>query len=356
MSSQTSIDTALDIMLHNGRGTIEAAAKIYGIVPALVTAVNDTLGPKRHQMGMCQVYFPWLQSQKDPALINPWVRWSIMDGGSTVGTYCMPQIGDEVIVAFEQGDPHNPYIIGSLWNGISKIPLPITDKDGHECACHHPGGPVHKTPDLTPNSLGGDGGKNKTYFWRSRTGNLVIMDDKDGTVRICDRSGQSVVQLEGKQILVLQKEGRGIYVFAEKTVRFDCTNFEVHASNNMWMEADHDWHIKAEKHVTMEVGGTFHSLAKMGIHFQSKKDINFAATNGIDVHSNLDMNVKASEKGMVCESGAAFEANSNLGTDMGTKSVLHMKSSSGTDFSTLMELNVQAGGKVNCKGSMIMMN
>ena len=49
MSSMTNIDTALDMLLHNGRATTEAAGKIYGVVPALVTKVNDTEGPKRKE-------------------------------------------------------------------------------------------------------------------------------------------------------------------------------------------------------------------------------------------------------------------------------------------------------------------
>ncbi|HVY62925.1 MAG TPA: hypothetical protein VHF22_14805, partial [Planctomycetota bacterium] len=204
--------------------------------------------------------------------------------------------------------------------------------------------------------LFGDQGKNKTYFWRSRTGNLVILDDDKGTVRVCDRTGNSVVQLEAKQILVLQKDGKGIYFFAEKTIKFDCTNFEAHTSNNMWMQADHDWHIKADKHVTMDVGGSFHSLAGAGIHFQSKKDINIEAKEGIDVNSNLTMNVKASASDMKCESGAKFDASSNTGTDWGTKAKMSLKSSSGSDFSTLMEITVVASGNVNAKASMIMMN
>jgi hypothetical protein len=40
------------------------------------------------------------------------------------GTYFIPNINDEVLVAFEHGDVNAPYIIGSLHNMVSRPPLP----------------------------------------------------------------------------------------------------------------------------------------------------------------------------------------------------------------------------------------
>src|SRR5438105_3042695 len=122
------IDSAIDTLLHNGRGTIDAGAKIYGVVPAIVQAVNDTKSSKRHLMGMVQVYFPWLQSKSDPNLISPWARVVMPNAGGGAGFYSVPQVGDEVVVGFEHGDPQFPYLLGSLWNGEKKIPNPKTGK------------------------------------------------------------------------------------------------------------------------------------------------------------------------------------------------------------------------------------
>ena len=39
----------------------------------------------------------------------------------------MPEINDEVLVAFEHGDIHRPYVIGGVWNGKDATPNPVAD-------------------------------------------------------------------------------------------------------------------------------------------------------------------------------------------------------------------------------------
>ena len=79
-----------------------------GIVPARVTAHND---PKK--MGRIQVQFFW---QEDGS--THWARSTSPHAGPDRGFMFMPEIGDEVAVAFEDGDPERPVIMGSVWNGV----------------------------------------------------------------------------------------------------------------------------------------------------------------------------------------------------------------------------------------------
>ncbi|GIW70493.1 MAG: hypothetical protein KatS3mg102_0035 [Planctomycetota bacterium] len=95
--------------------------KLYGLVPAIVTDVKDT-EQNRHEMAMVRVYFPWLQDQESPNLINPWARLVRVDAGDNAGMGVVPQVGDEVICGFEHGDIHHPYVLGSVWNGQAKAP------------------------------------------------------------------------------------------------------------------------------------------------------------------------------------------------------------------------------------------
>jgi type VI secretion system secreted protein VgrG len=83
-----------------------------GVVPARMTAHND---PKK--MGRIQVQFFW---QEDGS--RHWARATSPHAGPDRGFMFMPEIGDEVAVAFEDGDPERPVILGSLWNAIQQPP------------------------------------------------------------------------------------------------------------------------------------------------------------------------------------------------------------------------------------------
>jgi phage baseplate assembly protein V len=62
------------------------------------------------------VRLPWLPD------LNPWARVAVLEAGLNRGTYFIPQIGDEVLVAFNQGDVREPFVVGSLWNGQDRPP------------------------------------------------------------------------------------------------------------------------------------------------------------------------------------------------------------------------------------------
>ncbi|HEX3435304.1 MAG TPA: phage baseplate assembly protein V, partial [Pseudacidobacterium sp.] len=83
-----------------------------GVVPARVVDHND---PKK--MGRIKVQFFW---QEDGS--THWARATSPHAGPDRGFMFMPEVGDEVAVAFEDGDPERPVILGSLWNGVQTAP------------------------------------------------------------------------------------------------------------------------------------------------------------------------------------------------------------------------------------------
>jgi uncharacterized protein involved in type VI secretion and phage assembly len=83
-----------------------------GIVPALVVDHND---PKK--MGRIKVQFFWQQEG-----VTHWARTTSPHAGKDRGFMFMPEVGDEVAVAFEDGDPERPVVLGSLWNGGQTAP------------------------------------------------------------------------------------------------------------------------------------------------------------------------------------------------------------------------------------------
>lgn len=71
-------------------------------------------------LGRVQVQLPFI----DALDLSPWARVAMPAAGLASGFYWIPNIGDEVLVAFEQGDVNAPYIIGCLWSAITVPPLP----------------------------------------------------------------------------------------------------------------------------------------------------------------------------------------------------------------------------------------
>src|SRR5947209_7873363 len=93
----------------------EADPKIYGVVVGRVINVLDPL-----MLGRVQVQVPSI----DALDLSPWARVAMPAASLAAGLYWLPNPEDEVLVAFENGDPNAPYIIGCLWSAIMPPPLP----------------------------------------------------------------------------------------------------------------------------------------------------------------------------------------------------------------------------------------
>lgn len=83
-------------------------------IPGLMTAeVVDIKDPKGQ--GRVKLRYPWLSDD----YVSDWAR-TVQLGGSKGGGIVMPEVGDEVLVGFEQGSLGHPYVIGGLYNGVDK--------------------------------------------------------------------------------------------------------------------------------------------------------------------------------------------------------------------------------------------
>jgi phage baseplate assembly protein gpV len=89
--------------------------KFYGVTVGRVINPLDPL-----TLGRVQVQLPMI----DDVELSPWARVAAPMAGITHGHYFIPNPGDEVLVAFENGELSAPYILGSLWNATAPPPLP----------------------------------------------------------------------------------------------------------------------------------------------------------------------------------------------------------------------------------------
>jgi phage protein D len=90
-------------------GGAPAQPQVPGVVPAVVTDVDDPDGA-----GRVKVTFPWLADDYE----SWWARLAQLGAGDRRGAVWLPEVGDEVLVAFEHGDTRRPYVVGGLYNGV----------------------------------------------------------------------------------------------------------------------------------------------------------------------------------------------------------------------------------------------
>jgi phage baseplate assembly protein V len=99
-----------------------------GLVVASVSAVDD-----QEKLGRIRVTFPWL----DESLQTEWISVVAPFAGKDRGVFWMPEIGDEVVVGFLQGDFDQPVVLGAMWNPPNPAPSPdhrqrmLRSKNGH---------------------------------------------------------------------------------------------------------------------------------------------------------------------------------------------------------------------------------
>ncbi len=87
--------------------------RFFGVYEAIVTAVEDP-----SDEGRVQVKFPWF----DDDMATEWSRVRQPYAGNGYGAFFIPEIGDEVLVGFIQGDMRFPVVLGGLYNGKDKPP------------------------------------------------------------------------------------------------------------------------------------------------------------------------------------------------------------------------------------------
>jgi uncharacterized protein involved in type VI secretion and phage assembly len=186
-----------------GTGSRGAESRIYGVVVALVTNNTDPDG-----LGRLKLKFPWLGDDYE----SDWARLVQLGAGPDSGAVFLPEVNDEVLVAFEHGDVSRPYVVGGLWNGRDKPRL----GDG-----------------LT------DNGKVKRRGFVSRKGHRVILLDSD------DKSGIALLSADSKLKLSLNQTRTEIHVKSDGTIVIESTgNLSIKSSANVDVEASGNLTLK----------------------------------------------------------------------------------------------------------------
>jgi phage protein D len=187
------------------------AAPLLGVATAQVTDVRDPDG-----LGRVKVKFPWLSD----TYVSDWARTVQPGAGPQRGAVVLPEVNDEVMVAFEQGDLRRPYVLGGLWNGVDK-------------------------PKLGDGLVDGSTGAVKRRGFVSKKGACLVFFDDDGD--------EGVAVLTGD---------RGLKVSLNKTK----TTVRISSSGKVEIEGAQDVRIKAGTNLRLEAGASLElKAAKVSI-------------------------------------------------------------------------------------------
>jgi len=93
-----------------------SAPGYFGVYPAIVTDLVDD-----DRLGRVEVRFPWLGADGDRD-VRAWATLCSPYADNDQGLQVLPEVGSQVVVAFEAGNLRRPYIIGASWNGQAKLP------------------------------------------------------------------------------------------------------------------------------------------------------------------------------------------------------------------------------------------
>lgn len=106
---------------------VTPAPRIHGVQPALVVGPqgHDPKTPYTDQYGRVKVQFHWDRYGKSNEHSSCWLRTPHHSAGNGYGHVWLPRVGCEVLVAFVDGDPDRPTIVGHVYNGQTTLPLDL---------------------------------------------------------------------------------------------------------------------------------------------------------------------------------------------------------------------------------------
>ncbi len=191
----------------------------YGVEVGIVTNVQDP-----NKLGRIKLQLPRLPGGPE----TDWARVAQPAAGAGRGFYWLPEVGDEVLIAFELGQANRPYVLGALWNGKDK-PMDGAYADD-----------------------------NTTRMIQTKSGHKIVLCDKPGEEKIviADKSGNRTItfDVKAKKLLVEAKEG-DIELHAEKKIVLDCEDLEVKTSKTAKLDVGSNFSLKVGADATIKADG-----------------------------------------------------------------------------------------------------
>lgn len=238
---------------------------------ATVKENNDDKG-----QGRVKVAFDW---QKNGKTTN-WIRVQTPNAGvsgavpKNRGWVFVPEVGDQVMVSYEHGNPDRPYVTGSVFHSGS--------------------------------GKGGDK-DNKVKSIITRSGNAIVFDDETGSIVITDQTGKQLIILDGtdaitvmaKKSITLTNEAESVIVMDDKSIGLQADTIALEGRKSVTLLSGNECMVLSSEKSIISSSGT-------NIKQEAAKDYDVAAKNG----TVNGVNLMIEGKGNVTVSGGIVKFNS----------------------------------------------
>jgi uncharacterized protein involved in type VI secretion and phage assembly len=163
-----------------------------GVVPAIVTNTDDP-----EKWGRVKVKFPWMADDAE----SDWARVVGSGAGPNAGFCSIPEVNDEVIVAFSHGDFGQPIVLGGVWNGKDALPPQVANAAKNEM----PKVRAWQTPKGHQITLY-DNADNKVEV-KTAGGSQVLLDDAGKKIIVKSSGGLSITLDDGGSKIIIDSKG-----------------------------------------------------------------------------------------------------------------------------------------------------
>jgi uncharacterized protein involved in type VI secretion and phage assembly len=206
-------------LLTAAMGLVERQERYPGGVVGIVTNTDDP-----NNWGRVKVKFPWMTDDAE----SDWARVVSPGAGPETGLFAIPEVDDEVLVVFEQGDFRRPYVLGGLWNG------------------------QHQLPEVASNTAGE---RPLVRSWHSRTGHRIsVYDNADNKIEIVTSGGHEIVLDDANRQITIKSSGGIVFTLDDGGGKLSVqgTEIEIKADGNLKIESGANMDLQAGGQVNVK--------------------------------------------------------------------------------------------------------
>lgn len=222
---------------------LQPSSAMPGIVPGIAIGIVKENWDKEHP-GMVKVeYFLGEKGKK----LTGWIPVAVPYAGNEYGFYALPEIGSEVVLAFQMGNRNCPIVIGCIWS--KKTPMP------KETAQEKNTVKRLRTKSGCEIVFSEEAGKEQILVETPKKLQLLLEDEKE-TVRLCDKDGKNGIVIDMKQgtLTFLAEKSMDFKVGGKVMASLDGKSKTIQlTSGKLAAKADQSVEIKGQ---TLKIEGT----------------------------------------------------------------------------------------------------